>query len=94
MLDIVELDASLKLRAVGRILNSAHPFNILINERLMLSSFFNPSSNTACDSVIEEGIEILKGDRDKLWADRSRDNDRKLLAAVRETNLKELVCKL
>ena len=92
MLDIVELDASLKLRAVGRILNSAHPFNILINERLMLSSFFNPSSNTACDSVIEEGIEILKGDREKLWADRSRDNDRKLLAAVRETNLKELVC--
>ena len=91
MLDIVELDDSLKLRALGRILTSAHPFNRIVRHQLDLSSFFNPRSSLPSDSVSYKAIELLRKDREKLWLDDKLNSDKNLIAAIGEINLKEVV---
>ena len=91
MLDIVELDDSLKLRALGRILTSAHPFNRIVRHQLDLSSFFNPHSSLPSDSVSYKAIELLRKDREKLWLDDKLNSDKNLIAAIGEINLKEVV---
>ena len=40
MLDLKELDASLKIKAFGRLVNSNHPFLRLIKNNLKLNNFF------------------------------------------------------
>ena len=91
MLDIVELDESLKLRALSRLTISDHPFVKLVRAKLKLESYFAPSIDAEVDPVSQQGIEILRRDRGKMWADRSLDTDRRLIAAIRETNIKEVV---
>ena len=93
MLDVKELDASLKIRALGRILSSEHPFLKILKDKLNLESFFNPkiNLNVNIDSVLTKGIELLKEDRDRLWADERLNRDRRLLAAIRDTSIKEVV---
>ena len=68
MLDVKELDASLKIRALGRILSSQHPFLKILKDKLNLESFFNPkiNLNVNIDSVFTKGIELLKEDRDRI----------------------------
>ena len=91
MLDIVELNDSLKLRAIGRLLISEHPFIKLVRAKIDYKSFFSPSIAFKMDSVSLRGIEILKNDRNKAWSNRALDTDRRLIAAIRETSLKEVV---
>ena len=93
MLDIIELDGSLKLRALGRVRSTGHPFLKILNAKLNLDSFFNPKIELdfPVDSVLTEGIRLLKIDRDKLWAIRGLDGDRRLMAAIRATNIKDII---
>ena len=51
MLDIVELDESLKLKALGRLLNSNHPFLTLIKNSLDFRNFFMPKLGAKVDTV-------------------------------------------
>ena len=91
MLDVAELDASLKIKAVGRMLSSRHPFLQLVRTKTNLESYFNPSCIKNLDSVIEEGLNLLKKDRGTLWDVRALDSDRKLLETVRNAELKDIV---
>ena len=91
MLDVAELDASLKIKAVGRMLSSRHPFLQLVRTKTNLESYFNPSCIKNLDSVIEEGLNLLKKDRGSLWDVRALDSDRKLLETIRNAELKDIV---
>ena len=46
MLDIMELDNSLKLKALGRLEGSKHPMLLLLKNKVNLSEFFKPSIST------------------------------------------------
>ena len=49
MLDVNELDASLKIKSLGRLLETRHPFLGLIRNFLNLNCFFNPKCTTDLD---------------------------------------------
>ena len=91
MLDVAKLDESLKLRALGRLINSNHPFMEIVRRNLDLESFFNPRCINTIDSLTARGVALLKKDRDSLWAEDRLDRQLKLIESVRETSLKEIV---
>ena len=91
MLDIMSLDESIKIKAVGRILNTEHPFLKLIAERLNLDEFFNPKLNVNVEGIALQGINLLKGDRKALWLDKNNFNNIQLLKVVRESSCKEIM---
>ena len=43
------------------------------------------------DPVVADGVKLLKIDRGKLWANRDLNGDRRLLAAIKNTRLKDIV---
>ena len=93
MLDIVELDESLKIRALARILLTEHPFLKILKDKLNFSNFFNPHANfpKLIEPIVDKGLELLSQDRNRLWIVNKLDNDRHFLAAVRDLALKEVV---
>ena len=66
MLDIAELDSSLKLRALGRLVGTRHPFLLLIKNKICLEKFFDPKCNCKADPISNKAVELLKCDRNKL----------------------------
>ena len=91
MLDVADLDASLKLRALGRLMKSKHPFMEIVRDDLNLNSFFNPTYLSGIEAVTKKGIELLRKDRNELWENESIDNNVGIMVAVREMGLKEIV---
>ena len=93
MLDIKELDESLKIRAIGRLIITTHPFQSLLKDKLNFESYFNPKLlvEEAVDPIVNEGLAKLKEDRNKLWEDPYLDADRKLIATIRGLKLREIV---
>ena len=63
MLNIKDLDASLKLKALGRLLITKHPYLNLLKNKLLLTDFFNPVIETSIDEIAVKGIALLKLDR-------------------------------
>ena len=88
MINIRELDDSLKLRALGRLIETTHPFLILLKNRTNLEQFFNPKINIKLEEVAVRGIELLKEERLKLWGQSSVDGSAHFLRAVRDTDLR------
>ena len=91
MLDIEQLDSSLKLRALGRLLVTRHPFLSLVKDQINLEEFFEPKCSTNLDEVAASAIKILKEDRKKLWLCRELDSNRAFMATVRQTKIKTVV---
>ena len=93
MLDVSELDESLKIKALSRMLNSNHPFLKILQSKLDLSSYFNPASVTprGIDPVMDMGLDLLKADRRKIWDSAKLNGDRNVLATITELNLKLIV---
>ena len=68
MLDIAELDPSLKLKYLGRLLVTSHP----VLNRLKMEDFFHPCSHTSLDETCSRAIHLLTMDRQPLWSDDNR----------------------
>ena len=67
MLDVAKPDERLKLKALGRLMLTNHPFLRIIKAKLDLTSFFDPKVGLALDGMVNKGIEFLKLDKDKMW---------------------------
>ena len=91
MLDIKALDDSLKLKALGRLLASKHPFLIMLKDKMSMDQFFNPKIETKIDGVAGRGIELLREDRHKMWENNPKHSNATFLKAVRETDIKLVV---
>ena len=91
MLDIVALDESLKLRALGRLMDTKHPFLGLIRRTVKLDQYFDPKIGVGIDEISVAGVRLLMKDRDKLWGNSSLDTSRDLLNAIAETDIRSLV---
>ena len=91
MMDIVQLEASLKLRALGRLLDTKHPFLSIVKNKIDLAQFFEPKCNTNLEEVAVRGIELLKADRQKLWLREDLDTNRVFIATVRHSQLKNII---
>ena len=80
MLDAAELDSSLKLKALDRLLTTRHPFLLLIKDNINMSNFFDPKCNTEVDPVTSRAVYLLRADRAKLRALPDLDNSAALLS--------------
>jgi hypothetical protein len=67
MLDISELDYGLKIRALGRLVVTKHPFLEIVKNRVSWDEFFNPKESMIVENVTIRGLDILTKDRDKMW---------------------------
>ena len=59
MLDVSELDLSLKRKAIGRLIQSKHPFLILIKASLDWRSFSKPKCSLTLVGMVTKGLELL-----------------------------------
>ena len=91
MLDIVALDESLKIKALGRLLVTNHPFLTLVRARTNFGTFFHPVDNAKIEEVTGQGIALLSKDREELWEDPSLDRHVQFLNLVADTDLKSIV---
>ena len=90
MLDVVALDESLKIKAVGRMLTSSHPFVTKIRTKCELK-FFNPNCTVTCDPVITSGLKLLKIDRNKLWEEKEVESNRLFISAIRDLEITKVL---
>ena len=93
MIDIKELDDSLKIRAFGRLLNTQHPFLRILKNKLNLSSYFEPKlrGQGIVDSVLVRGFKLIREDRNKMWELDTLNSDRRVLAAIRDMEIRDVV---
>ena len=91
MLDLARLDEGLKVRALGRLLETNHPFLTLIKSKLDLNSFFNPSCTTTLDPITTQAVVSLRNYRDSLWNDAACIGSRPLLMEVNKSKISDLM---
>ena len=91
MLDVAELDASLKIKALGRLLSTNHPFLNLIRNRLDLSCFFTPKCTSRTELIAVKACEFLKRDRENLWSKASLQSSAAFLGVVSNTETRDLL---
>jgi len=89
MLDVMELDKSLKLRALGRLTKSNHPFLKLIKNKLEFKDFLNPVCKTDVEKLAVNGVALLKEDR--LKQVKGATSSFKILNLIRESRVKNLL---
>ena len=87
MLDIVELDNSLKLKALGRLDSTNHPMLKLLKRTLNMNNFFYPKASGVSEEVMSKGIKILSEDRKLMWASQGLYSNRLFLKAVKEIKI-------
>ena len=90
MLDISELDASLKIKSLGRLLDTKHPFLILIRDRTDLSDFLHPKINTEVEEVAMAAVTLLQKIRKNILVTASLDSNLAFVRAIK--NAKILNC--
>ena len=94
MLDVVALDESLKLKALGRLKVTNHPLLTLIRNKCDLNKFFEPQCLTKIEPVIRKGVELLRGDRNKIWRDKNLENSTPVLVEVQQILLADIVSRV
>jgi len=87
MLNINELDESLKIRALGRAFESKHEMVALIRNKMKLRDFFFPKLNETIDRYLSRSIELLGLDRRAQVKEPRLENNPKLLSMLRESNI-------
>ena len=87
MLDIEELDASLKLKALGRLKNSSHPMLTILRDKLDLKEYFYIEDKNNFDSVVSDAIGKLRVIRQQGWKNELLYRNRMFVAAVRSTRI-------
>ena len=91
MLDIVALDASIKIKAIGRLRSTRHPFLTLFREKCKLADFFEPSCPQGIETVTSKGLALLSIDRDTLWGRDSLRNNSRLIEVVQNMNIAKIL---
>ena len=91
MLDVVSLDEGIKIKALGRLLVTKHPYMSLIKAGLNLSNFFDPVDTLRIDKLARKGVELLGSDRNKLWQQESLSTHRNLLNCIGDLDLRTVV---
>ena len=93
MLNVTELDESLKLKALGRLFESSHPFLVVIRNKINLNEFFYPECSVTYDGVTTAGINLLRKDRQELIHREDLEGNKTMLGLLKELRIKRVVIK-
>ena len=88
MLNIVDLDESLKLRALGRLTNTKHPFLEIVKRNLTHENFFFPEIKFKLEKIAMRGVELVAKDRQNLLTRDNLDGNRVYLELLKSTKIK------
>ena len=91
MLDLKELDESLKLRAVGRIFVTNHPLLVKVKGKFALDDFFYPACSTPLDEVATLGLDLLGQARRRSWSDDRRIQEVRYVRLLKSVNIASIV---
>ena len=91
MLDVEELDASLKIKALARLTETKHPFLSIIKDCVELDNFFAPSCKTNVEAIIYKAVALVSKDRDKLWSNLELNSNAKLISTIRKIPLRQII---
>ena len=91
MLNIVELDDGLKLKALGRMLDTKHPMLELLKNKINFDDFFFPRFDKSIDTFVARGVELLELDRQRLWDVRGIGSDVKFVSAIRSCKITNVI---
>jgi hypothetical protein len=87
MLDIAELDQSLKIKALGRLLVTEHPMLTLIRRKLDMSQFLYPRINTFAEKPTCLAVKYISSDRIKLLTDPNAISDRRFMGLIHDMSI-------
>ena len=90
MLDIEALDASLKIKAIGRLHNSSHPFLTLLRAKCDFD-FFEPVGPPGLETVTSKGLKLLRIDRDGLWGNEVLQRNVQLIELVQSLKISSVL---
>ena len=91
MLDIKLLDESLKLKALGRLLETDHPYLKLVRNKLVLDDFFNPNLTTKIDEMAQRGVKLLSLDRNLLLKRETLDGQANFIRALKSIQVRRIL---
>ena len=82
MLDVVELDDSLKLRTLGRLASTKHPMLSKVKTSIDWSDYLAVTIKPNVEEVTSRAIKLLNSDRNEWGHIELLDRDRQMLALV------------
>ena len=88
MLDISELDDSLKLRAFGRLKDTAHPFLIKVLNDLDQSNYFDLKSKNSLEKISMKGAALVSIDRQRLLHEPGLTNNKRYVEILKGLSIK------
>ena len=91
MLELSALDRSIKLRILGRLMLSRHPFSLLVMGSIRLSPFFFPGTNQELCKLAIRAVQYLKEDRLAILDNVAHINNVNLLDLIKDTPIKDIV---
>ena len=94
MLDVKELDEGLKLKALGRLISTKHPFLNAVKLKIKWDNFFCPWIDPKVEAIAHEGIALLKKDRLKLLGLDKLEGNLKYLNLLGDTRISAIISEL
>ena len=91
MLNIRELDSSLKLKALGRLFGTMHPYLNTLKNKIVLTDFFNPFIQTSVDEIASMGIALLKSNRSNHLASTELSSNSLFIKALKSIKITRLL---
>ena len=91
MLELTKLDRSIKLRTLGRLIMSNHPFNDLLKTGIKFEPYFFPSVTKNICGLVTQAVSFLKEERHAMLGNQAARNNVKVMGQIKETPIKNVV---
>ena len=91
MLDITDLDNGLKLRSLGRILSTKHPYLEAVRKKIDWGNFFDPICKIATDPYVCESVKLLAKDRRALLGVSNLEGNLKYVALLGSCKISKII---
>ena len=91
MLNIVDMDKGIKLKALGRLMESLHPYMGVIRTKVRLENFFFPKVDTLIDCMTSAAVDMLGIERRKTWEAPVESLEVNALKLIKEIRIQDCV---
>ena len=92
MLDIIELDQSIKVKSIARLMETNHPFLSKIRQLINFNEFLDVKSKNNCEPVSELGIKLLSRLR-QLKILHDLDESSLAISTIKQTKISTIINK-
>lgn len=91
MLNLTELDESIKLRCLSRLQTTRHPLIMQMRRKIDLSDYLNPRCKSKSDAFLTKSLNILSRVRKESSNEPNLAGNRLLIGLIKETPIKNMI---